>query len=245
MRFHYDEIADEEENETESEHENDHRPNGPTLVPQLGTPLRNEESNPTTVEQAETTEQEEEEEINEEQPQTVAVNDELVTRSGRVSRPPTRFDNYQMHLQTQAHPQDSTCEYAKEEARVIAKIMEHLETKVNNMEKKTHTQLAQTYSLRTALKKFKDKGKEATMGEMKQLDDRNVYYPIKVDELTPKERKRAMESLLFVVEKRDGRVKARFCANGSTQREYMDRDETASPTVMTESIFITSVIDAK
>ena len=150
-----------------------------------------------------------------------------------------------MHLQTQAHPPDSTCEYAKEEARVIAKIMEHLETKVNNMEKKTHTQLAQTYSLRTALKKFKDKGKEATMGEMKQLDDRNVYYPIKVDELTPKERKRAMESLLFVVEKRDSRVKARFCANGSTQREYMDRDETASPTVMTESIFITSVIDAK
>ena len=62
MRFHYDEIADEEENETESEHENDHSPNGPTLAPQLGTPLRNEESNPTTVEQAETTEQEEEEE---------------------------------------------------------------------------------------------------------------------------------------------------------------------------------------
>ena len=127
------------------------------------------------------------------------MNNELVTRSGRVSRPPTRFD--EMHLQTQAHPSDSTCEYAKEEARVIAKIMEHLETKVNNIEERTYTQLAQTYSLQAVLKKFKDKGKEATMGEMKQLDDRNVYYPIKVEELTPKERKRAMESLLFVVEK--------------------------------------------
>ena len=39
-----------------------------------------------------------------------------------------------------------------------------------------------------------------------------------------KERARAMESLLFVVEKRDGRIKARFCMNGSTQREYVDRD---------------------
>ena len=48
-----------------------------------------------------------------------------------------------------------------------------------------------------------------------------------------------------MVEKRDGRVKARFCANGSTQREYVDRDQAASPTVMTESIFITSAIDAK
>ena len=149
------------------------------------------------------------------------MNNELVTRSGRVSCPPTRFDDYQMHLQTQAHPSESTCEYAKEEARVIAKIMEHLETKVNNMEERTYTQLAQTYSLRAALKKLKDKGKEATMGEMKQLDDRNVYYPIKVEELTPKERKRAMERLLFIVEKRDGRVKARFWC--SQKRDLLRR----------------------
>ena len=95
------------------------------------------------------------------------------------------------------------------------------------------------------IKKFKSKGKEATMSEMKQLDDREVYTPIKVEQLTQKERAQAMESLLFVVEKRDGRIKARFCANGSTQREYVNRDEAASPTVTTESIFITSVIDAK
>ena len=54
-----------------------------------------------------------------------------------------------------------------------------------------------------------------------------------------------MESLLFLVEKRDGRIKARFCANGSTQREYMERNESGSPTVATESILITCVIDAK
>jgi hypothetical protein len=55
-----------------------------------------------------------------------------------------------------------------------------------------------------------------------------------------------MESLIFLVEKRDGSVKGRTCANGSTQREYMDRDEAASPTAnMTESIVITGVIEAK
>jgi hypothetical protein len=55
-----------------------------------------------------------------------------------------------------------------------------------------------------------------------------------------------MESLIFVVEKHDGSIKARTCANGSTQeRAYMERDNAASPTAMTESIFITATIDAK
>ena len=54
-----------------------------------------------------------------------------------------------------------------------------------------------------------------------------------------------MESLIFLTEKKDGRIKARTCANGSTQRDYIDRDEAASPTALTESHLITAVIDAK
>jgi hypothetical protein len=63
--------------------------------------------------------------------------------------------------------------------------------------------------------------------------------------MTQLKRKRAMESLIFLVEKRDGRVKARTCANGSTQHAYMERDDAASPTAMTESILITATINAK
>ena len=80
---------------------------------------------------------------------------------------------------------------------------------------------------------------------MKQLYDRVVFQPIKVEDLTEQERKRAMESLIFLVEKRDGKVKARTCANGSTQRAYIPKEEAASPTVATESIMLTGVIDAK
>jgi hypothetical protein len=54
-----------------------------------------------------------------------------------------------------------------------------------------------------------------------------------------------MESLIFLVEKHDGRVTARFCANGSPQRAFMERDDAASLTAMTESILITATIDAK
>eukprot|EP00957_Ditylum_brightwellii_P007025 531497-Ditylum_brightwellii.AAC.1 len=52
-----------------------------------------------------------------------------------------------------------------------------------------------------------------------------------------------MESLIFLIEKRDGTVKARACANGSTQRSYINKDEASSPTAATEAILITGVIE--
>jgi hypothetical protein len=103
----------------------------------------------------------------------------------------------------------------------------------------------QTYSLNKGLKTFGDRGKEAAQKEMKQLHDRVVFEPILIADMTPQERKRAMESLIFLTEKRDGTVKARTCANGSTQREYIPREEASSPTAATEAILITGVIDAK
>ena len=38
--------------------------------------------------------------------------------------------------------------------------------------------------------------------------------------------------------------KARQCADGRKQQEYMLTEESISPTVTTEAIFITSIIDA-
>ena len=54
-----------------------------------------------------------------------------------------------------------------------------------------------------------------------------------------------MESLIFLVEKRDGRIKAQNVADGSKQRTWMSKDEAASPTVALESVMLSAVIDAK
>jgi hypothetical protein len=80
---------------------------------------------------------------------------------------------------------------------------------------------------------------------MKQLHDRVIFIPILIEELMHVEKRQAMESLIFLIEKKDGRIKARTCANGSTQREYTDQDKAASPTAMAESHLITAVIEAK
>jgi hypothetical protein len=73
--------------------------------------------------------------------------------------------------------------------------------------------------LNQGLKKFGEQGRKAAHKEMKQLHDRVVFKPIHIKDMTVLERKRAMESLIFLAKKRNGIIKARTCANGSTQRE--------------------------
>jgi hypothetical protein len=60
-----------------------------------------------------------------------------------------------------------------------------------------------------------------------------------ISTLTEQEKKRAMDSLIFLTEKRDGRVKGRTCANGSTQQIYTNKEDNASPTALTKSIMLT------
>jgi hypothetical protein len=80
---------------------------------------------------------------------------------------------------------------------------------------------------------------------MKQIHDRVAFEPINIQEMIKLEKKRAMESLIFLTDKRDETVKARVCANGSTQRAYISREEASSPTAASEAIITTGVIDAK
>ena len=41
-----------------------------------------------------------------------------------------------------------------------------------------------------------------------------------------------------------GMIKARGCADGCEQREKITKQESASPTVATKSVFLTAVVDA-
>ena len=49
---------------------------------------------------------------------------------------------------------------------------------------------------------------------------------------------------MFLKEKQTGTIKGRGCANGHPQRDYMSKKETSSPTVATEALILTCVIDA-
>jgi Reverse transcriptase (RNA-dependent DNA polymerase) len=95
------------------------------------------------------------------------------------------------------------------------------------------------------VKKFGSRAEEVAMKDMEQMIERDCFEPIHQEELNETERRRAMESLIFLSEKKDKSIKARHCANGSTQQSYMQREEVSSPTVSTESTMLTAVIEAK
>ena len=102
----------------------------------------------------------------------------------------------------------------------------------------------ETFSLKKGIAKFGQEGKESAIKEMRQLHERGCIEPIDPFMLTEEEKKKAMESFIFMVEKKDGTIKSRTVANGSQQRSYTDKDASASPTTSIEAIMITAVIDA-
>ena len=53
-----------------------------------------------------------------------------------------------------------------------------------------------------------------------------------------------MGALMFLTEKRDKSVKGRMVYNGKPTREWLTREDSASPRAALESIMLTAVIDA-
>jgi hypothetical protein len=104
--------------------------------------------------------------------------------------------------------------------------------------------LAEQYSINKGIRLFGERAKESISKELRQLHDYVTYIPIHAHELTQEQKKQALASLIFLTEKRCGRIKTRACVNGSMQRDYIPKENTASPTVMTDSVMITSAIDA-
>ena len=94
--------------------------------------------------------------------------------------------------------------------------------------------------------KFSGCAKTAATKELTQLHNMETYVPMDPDKMTPQQRSEALNSLMFLVEKRDGRIKSRACAGGSAQRRRLGykKEDSASPTVSTEAVFITAAIEA-
>jgi hypothetical protein len=104
---------------------------------------------------------------------------------------------------------------------------------------------AQVYSFKAGLKKFGDAGSKAAVTELTQLHDYQVYNPVKAASLTPTERQTALKSLMNIVEKRNGRVRACAVADGSRERRQpgYKKENRAFPTIVTDSIMITATIN--
>ncbi len=91
------------------------------------------------------------------------------------------------------------------------------------------------YNLKARLRKFGVRGKMAAMEEMTQLHIMDTWKAMDPTKLSQEERMQALSLLLFLKEKRTGKIKGQACLNGSPQCAYIRKEEAALLTVLTES----------
>ncbi len=99
--------------------------------------------------------------------------------------------------------------------------------------------------LEAGIKRFGKEGETAVTKELNQLNTYGVFKPQHARDLSDNDKKKALLSLIFLRQKKNGGVKARSCANGNPQREHIAKEEAAAPTVALESVFLSSTIDVK
>jgi hypothetical protein len=100
------------------------------------------------------------------------------------------------------------------------------------------------YNLKPGLRKFGEQGATTARDELTQLHIVDTWKAMDQSKISREERMKALSSLLFLKEKRTGKVKGQACINGAPQRAYIPKEEAALPTVSTESTFITAAIAA-
>lgn len=144
------------------------------------------------------------------------------------------------NLVAQAHPNpNEDTEHATSHAMLVARTMADINTKVATK----GASFAQHCILQNRLKVFREHGHKASLKEMDQLHRRNCFAPVSITDMMTTERKKAMEALMFLTEKRDKSAKGRMVHNGKPTREWLTREDLASLTAALESIMITAIIN--
>ena len=158
-------------------------------------------------------------------------------RSSRVSRRPQRLIETHM-LNTCGTNSSPMMLYNSNNDEVIRYLKPQSE--LTGMNKVIMTQ----FGMKQGIKHFGQKGIDALMVELKQLDVRRVLEPVHAPSLSKEEKRMTLNYLMFLKEKHSGVIKGRGCADGRKQRAIISKEHASSPTISTEALLLTCVIDA-
>ena len=78
---------------------------------------------------------------------------------------------------------------------------------------------------------------------MKQLHWQNSFVPKLYTNLSPKQTEKILESHIIINQRKSGEIKGRTVAGGNKQRRYISQEDASSPTVLTKSVILTSLIN--
>jgi len=85
---------------------------------------------------------------------------------------------------------------------------------------------------------------QSLMKEFAQLEDLGVFLAKSSNKLAREQKGEAHRAINLITKKRDGHIKSRTVADGSVQRDLYEKSQTASPTVSTDAILISLLVDA-
>jgi hypothetical protein len=94
------------------------------------------------------------------------------------------------------------------------------------------------------LRRFGEQAAEALIKEWIQLDEKDVFKGIHFKDVTSEQKSKALRLVQLIKEKRCGKIKGRTCADGRKQRNFINPDQATSPTVSTEALLLTLMVDA-
>jgi hypothetical protein len=84
------------------------------------------------------------------------------------------------------------------------------------------------YQLEAGIKRFGKQGVSAVTKELSQFNKYEVFEPQNANDLSEEDKRKALSSLIFLKEKKDGNIKARSCANGNPQKEHIAKRRSCS-----------------
>ena len=99
--------------------------------------------------------------------------------------------------------------------------------------------------LNAVLKKWWEKAHSEAKDEMKQLHFRNKFIPMHRRDQNYKERQVVLESHIFLKEKSDGKIKGWTVAADNKQCTCIPKEDAKSPTVATDSVLLTCIVNSK
>ncbi|KAI2512761.1 Reverse transcriptase (RNA-dependent DNA polymerase) [Fragilaria crotonensis] len=158
---------------------------------------------------------------------------------GKSYFPPTQL------LQQEGHSFAQLMNQLAGSSNIREQVKRHGKTAETTLMKHVFGFIMNQMSAKAGIRKHGKAAEIALMNEFAQLEDLSAYESIDPNTLTRKQRKEALRAINLLKEKRDGSLRARTVADGRPQRSMYDKSQTASPTVSTDALMLSIMIDAK
>jgi hypothetical protein len=158
-------------------------------------------------------------------------------RLGHIMNDPANSQSYDAQFLQHEHEDAST------NLRTAVQEMQRTGSDTNVLKCITGIIMTQM-TAKAGIKKHGKVAIDALFNEFSQLHDLGVFLGQDEKLLSKAQKRGALRTISMIKEKRCGKVKGRTVADGSQQRDLYTKEETSSPTVSTDALMLTLLIDA-